>query len=148
MITMYRFKAALGIVFFITILLINQQFSYYVVHGDSMMNTYHEGQLVFVDKWADPSNFDVIVSHFQDTFIIKRVIGIPGDCVTIRHNHLYLNGKLIDEKYVTLDHSMDDMEIEVPEENYFVMGDNRDVSLDSRDFGTIDRSMIVGVSLQ
>lgn len=145
---MYRFKTSLGIVFFITILLINQQFSYYVVHGDSMLNTYHEGQLVFVDKWADPSNFDVIVSHFQDTFIIKRVIGVPGDCVAIRRNHLYLNGELIDERYVTLDHSMDDMEIDVPEENYFVMGDNRDVSLDSRDFGTIDRSMIVGVSLQ
>lgn len=145
---MYRFKTSLGIVFFITILLINQQFSYYVVHGDSMLNTYHEGQLVFVDKWADPSNFDVIVSHFQDTFIIKRVIGVPGDCVAIRHNHLYLNGELIDERYVTLDHSMDNMEIDVPEENYFVMGDNRDVSLDSRDFGTIDRSMIVGVSLQ
>jgi len=74
---------------------------------------------------------------------IKRVIGLPGETVLIKNGVVYINGKPLKEPYV--DSPMSDMpEVKVPEDSVFVMGDNRSVSLDSRAFGPIKISSIIG----
>ena len=78
--------------------------------------------------------------------MVKRVIGIPGDDVDIYEGKVYVNGKELDEKYTKGVTFLRDqpMPVRLKENEYFVLGDNREVSKDSRTFGTIDRSQIEG----
>ncbi len=78
--------------------------------------------------------------------LIKRIIGIPGDMIDIKDGKVYLNGQFYEEPYVNGDTSPNNMvfPITIPEKKYFVMGDNREYSLDSRDFGLIDNDKIEG----
>ena len=93
---------------------------------------------------------DIIVVDYVDaakkeTYIIKRVIGIGGDHIDIKDNQVYLNGKLLEEDYINgVMTNNEDMSIDIPEGKVFVMGDNRSVSLDSRSFGPIEISSIIG----
>lgn len=132
-------------------------FNISMVKGQSMQPTLWEGERLFVNKislrFVNPKHGDVIVLHDPSTgpsqkdYLVKRVIGIPGDIVEVRDHQLYVNGKIVDEPYI-------DTEIEDPDfaaltvesGNYFVMGDNRHASAskDSRYFGSIPEDMIVG----
>ena len=104
---------------------------------------------------GDPEHEDIVVFEFpknpsQD--YIKRVIGIPGDTVEIRNKIVYRNGKKLDEPYtqfIRYGYSPGDnmAPITVPENKYFVMGDNRDESFDSRFWGFVDRTAIKGKAL-
>jgi len=92
---------------------------------------------------------DVVVFKFPEepeTDYIKRVIGLPGDRVAIDHGRVMVNGKLLQETYVparfTDDRSQPEMKI--PTNEYFVMGDHRSISSDSRDFGPVERGLIYG----
>ncbi|QJT09775.1 signal peptidase I [Oceanidesulfovibrio marinus] len=107
-----------------------------------------------VVEFSQPERGDVIVFEYpvnpsQD--FIKRVIGLPGDTVEIRNKDVYVNGKKLDEPYVQhtdsriLESLRDNMAPRtVPENEYFVMGDNRDESHDSRFWGFVDRHKIEG----
>ena len=128
-----------------------------VVSGSSMEDTLSDGDNLIVDKISyrlhDPKRFDVIVFPYQyedDTYYIKRIIGLPGEMVYIDSNGtIYINGEELVEDYGTeimLNAGLASSEIMLGEDEYFVLGDNRNNSTDSRfeAVGNIKGEDIVG----
>lgn len=127
------------------------------VQGESMEPTLHNGDNLIVDKityrFKDPQRFDIIVFPFkykEDTFYIKRIIGLPGETVQITNDgEIYINGEVLKEGYgkeVMLDPGNAYTPITLGEDEYFVLGDNRNNSSDSRSssVGVIHRDDIIG----
>ncbi len=145
------------------------------VDGDSMYPTLHHGEFMYVSKLdygtsfvgipftgigtyvtvgGEPERFDVVVCNYPDRLdkngarlnFVKRVVGLPGDTVEIRSGYLYVNGVKYEEKFLheRMDHNFGPYT--VPEGMYFLMGDNRNNSNDSRNakVGAVTRDMIVG----
>ena len=129
------------------------------VEGASMENTLHNGDNLIVDKLSyrfhDPERFDIIVFPFQfqdNTYYIKRIIGMPGETVQIMDDgSIYINGEKLEENYgmevikpETIGRAAEP--IELVDDEYFVMGDNRNNSSDSRTdmVGNITRENIIG----
>jgi len=120
-----------------------------VVNGDSMYSTLHDGDLMILNKLkyrtSEIERFDIVVVKYNDKYIIKRIIGQPGDTVKCIDNILYINDVVYAENYLDDDTSTSYFEIDkIPEGYYFVLGDNREVSLDSRKIGLIKDSEIEG----
>ncbi len=115
------------------------------VDGDSMYNTLNDNDIVLLSKLSSIDRFDIIVLKENDNnaTIIKRVIGMPGDKVKIRNNKIYINNKIIEDEYAYGETSDYD-EITLSDDEYFVLGDNRLISKDSRYFGAIKKSDIKG----
>ncbi len=144
------------IVAFVSILLIYEFVAQpFKVEGVSMQPNFQNGDYLLVDeltyRFQNPERGQVIVFHNpQDVkeYYIKRIIGLPGDTVTIENNQVYVNGKLLHESYLPPGLPTPGNETVVLKKNpaqYFVMGDNRILSYDSRYWGPVDRNLIVGV---
>ncbi len=123
------------------------------VEGTSMLPRLEDRDRLFINKFVYHftaiDRGDVIVFRYPrdpENSYIKRVIALPGDRIRIDHGHVWLNGKLLGESYVpeSFRGNSSMAEMMVPPENYFVMGDHRSISRDSRDFGPVDRSLIYG----
>lgn len=118
------------------------------VSGSSMANTLKNGEILLLNKFeyrfSDIKRFDIVVVKAHGERIIKRVIGLPGETLKYENGILYINDKMIEEDY--LDEVTKDFTYEgkIPDECYFVMGDNRDDSLDSRYFGCFPKKDILG----
>ncbi|MFA8439064.1 signal peptidase I [Pueribacillus sp. YX66] len=155
---------ALLIALIIVALVRQYLFANYIVNGESMMPTIEEGNRLIVNKIEveirSPERFDLIVFHANsEEDYIKRVIGLPGDTIKYENDQLYVNGKAVDEPY------LDDFKTDlidgqltenftlldktgrstVPKDYYFVLGDNRRHSYDSRHIGFISKEEIVGI---
>ena len=123
------------------------------VEGTSMLPMLEDQDRLFINKIAyrvgDIHQGDVVVFQYprdHTKSYIKRVIGLPGDDIRIEHGRVYVNGVQLKEAYVpnrfTDDRSQPEMVL--PANKYFVMGDHRSISSDSRDFGPVDRELIYG----
>ncbi len=120
------------------------------VYGTSMTPTFNDGEIVVLVKSSDFECGDIIAFYYNNKILLKRVIGTPGDWINIdADGTVYVNNKKLDEPYVT-DMSLGECDLElpyqVPENAYFVMGDHRSASIDSRSsvVGCIRDEMIVG----
>ena len=106
---------------------------------------------VRITTGGNPQRFDVVICRYPgrgDTNFVKRVVGLPGDTIEIRDGYLYVNGDRYEEPYVDDEYRGGRLNTfgpyTVPEGEYFVMGDHRNNSNDSRAVGAIERSMIIG----
>lgn len=120
-----------------------------MVDGQSMDNTLQNNQMLLLNKLDKKyERFEIVVFKYKKNRLIKRVIGLPGDKISIKDNKLYINDKLIEEKYVSSKSDDFDLSIlgidKIPEDYYFVMGDNRKDSYDSRYFGLVNKKNIEG----
>lgn len=128
------------------------------VSGDSMRNALHDGDNLIVDKisyrFRDPKRYEIIVFPYQyqeNTFYIKRIIGLPGETVQVKDGEVYINGELLGEEYglEKIEEGKEGLAsepIHLGEDEYFVMGDNRNHSSDSRDpsVGVLNRDDLIG----
>ncbi|GCF10488.1 signal peptidase I [Dictyobacter arantiisoli] len=142
----------LTVLMFLVIRLAVQNFN---IDGMSMEPSLHNQELVIVDKWSyifhTPARGDVIVfvappNPAQD--YIKRVIGLPGDVITIQNTQVMVNGKMLSEAYVDPMRQGNPYQpitnMRIPQGAYFVLGDNRGGSSDSRDWGCVPNQNIIG----
>ena len=122
------------------------------VNGESMYPTLEEGDIMILNKTAyyfnEPKRFDIVVVDMPNEYLIKRVIGLPGEHIKYKDNTLYVDGKAVKENF---NHGKtDDFNIEelgsntVPEDSYLVLGDNRENSLDSRELGFMKEEQLLG----
>lgn len=111
------------------------------VPSGSMENTVMTGDRLIANRlsyvFSDPQRFDIVVFKFPDDeskLYIKRIIGMPGDTVVIRNNQIYINGsdEPLDDSFIREPMNTGDAIYKVPEDSYFMMGDNRNNSSDSR----------------
>lgn len=137
-------------------------FTSITVSGESMMPTLVDNERIIASKVSKIERFDIVsfkAPNEVDKLYIKRVIGLPGDNIEYKNDNLYINCKIIEEPYLneykgqedgllTKDFTLEKLlnTNKVPENTYFVMGDNRNHSTDSRVIGFIEKEAIVGSS--
>ncbi|MGC2235255.1 MAG: signal peptidase I [Pyrinomonadaceae bacterium] len=145
-------KIYLAVIFILTSLLFSACSSQpVVVEGRAMMPTFNNGDRILIDKTpGELKRSDVITFLYpkdRTKSYIKRIIGLPGETIEIRSGKVYINEQILDESYI--DENLNQTKMNMPpkkiaEYNYFVMGDNRDNSSDSRSWGTVDINLIKG----
>ena len=117
------------------------------VNGTSMYPTLEGNEIMLLNKLADIDRFDIAVLQLEgeDSNLIKRIIGLPGETVEISENQIYIDGELLDDPYgYGITYNIDP--VTLGDDEYFILGDNRIISLDSRSFGKIHRSEIKGTT--
>lgn len=134
------------------------------VNGQSMVPNFQSGEYLLTDKISyklrDPEHGEVVVFHAPEAAhcaqgtgcdFIKRVIGIPGDTIAVKNNHILVNGQILEEDYLPSDfktlagtYTEGGRLVTLSANEYFVVGDNRSYSSDSRQWGPITKNDIVG----
>lgn len=131
--------AMIGIIIYI------RQIPLFSVDGHSMDRTYSDKDLLVGTKNAEITTGDILIiySDILEERIVKRCIGLPGDTVKIKDNIVYVNNRKLDENYINEPMETDNMSITLSDGEYFVMGDNRNHSTDSRELGAIPEEKII-----
>ncbi|MEC0495369.1 signal peptidase I [Bacillus glycinifermentans] len=161
--SLFEWVKAIVIAVALALLIRTFLFEPYLVEGTSMDPTLHDGERLFVYKTVkyagELKRGDIVIidGDEKNVHYVKRLIGLPGDTVQMKDDTLLINGKKVDEPY--LSHNKKEAEevgvkltgdfgpVKVPEGKYFVMGDNRQRSMDSRNgLGLIDKKRIAGTS--
>lgn len=131
------------------------------INGASMEPNFHNGEYILTNKieykLMDPKRGDVVIfksPRNKDIDYIKRVIGLPGETVGLYNSHIVVNGKQLGELYLAPDvyifggsYLREGSEVIIPPGKYFVMGDNRPHSSDSREFGPIPKEDFIGKAI-
>lgn len=129
----------------VVLLLKNFVFSFVRVKGTSMENTLHNGDILFLNKIKkNTKRGSIVVVKQGGEFLIKRIIALPGEEITGYDGFIYVNGKKLEEPYVKDLTASEFSKIRLKDDEFFIMGDNRRNSLDSRVFGPIKYSQIKG----
>ena len=120
------------------------------VSGDSMYSTLKDGDIMILNKLGYKigglRRFQIVVASNNGTLLIKRVIGLPNETIKFEDNVLYINGEEVDEPFLQDNVTTYNFETTTGDNCYFLMGDNRKVSLDSRELGCFDISKIQGTT--
>lgn len=129
----------------------------FLVSGQSMEPTFHDGNYLLIDEIAyrvrEPERGEVVVFRYPGdhrSYYIKRIIGLPGERVTIKNGRMTVTNVegsevVLDEPYVTPGPLTGDVDLKLHPDSYFVMGDNRGFSYDSRSWGPLEQSDIIGL---
>lgn len=137
---------------FIVIFIVIYVARFQQIIGPSMSPNLEDGNVILVSRihthFFRARRGDIIAFLQDDRHLIKRIIGLPGEYIEFKNNYLYINGNPFEELYIstnTDDFSLTNLGYEIiPEGMFLVLGDNREDSLDSRDFGLIQESDIAG----
>jgi signal peptidase I len=159
----FEWIKALAVAVIIAVVIRSFIFTNYVVEGESMMPTLQNSNRLIVNKIvyhiSEPKRYDIVIFHATPTEdYVKRVIGLPGDKIEYKNDVLYVNGKKVPEPYLNPYKSKltsgdltqnftlkkETGSTTVPKGKLFVMGDNRRNSVDSRIFGFVDMTKVVG----
>lgn len=140
------------IAYIIAYVLQNFIFGNFQIQQHSMEPTLYENERVLINRalyyFKDPERGDIVIlldPIGRQSDFVKRVVALPGDKIEVKGGRAYLNDKLLSESYLAKDGSQDNIgPIKIPQDQYFVMGDNRARSSDSRRFGPIPRKNILG----
>lgn len=141
-------KETLSCILIVIIVLLIRKFFYspIIVNGTSMYPTLENKEVMILDKISlrkGIDRFDIVVIKSEGTYIIKRVIGLPGESIMYKDNKLYINGKHIEDKY-SLSETQDFEIVKLNDDEYYCLGDNRINSKDSRMIGPINKEQILG----
>ncbi len=131
------------------------------ISGDSMMPNLLNGEIILTvkpnNKFIKTTHSKIIVfrpkgqESCKDCEYVKRIIGMPGDVMNIKNNQIYINNQNIKENYLSQalrkNQYLQDKNIRLSNSQYYVLGDNRNNSLDSRDFGPIEKTNILGIAV-
>ena len=112
-----------------------------IVDGDSMSPTLTDGEMMLLNKLGSIERNDIVVINNEEGYIIKRVIALPGESIECRDGVIYINDEKYDDNFAS---KTDDFVKQfLNDDEYFVMGDNRFVSMDSRIFGAVTKEEIL-----
>ena len=145
-----KIKDILSYIIVIVIVLLVKQFiiTPIRVNQNSMNNTLFNKDIMILDKisyrFKQIDRFDIVVIKKNKEYLIKRVIGLPNETVEYKNNKLYINGEIIEENFLHMETDDYNLEEKIPNDYYFVVGDNRPDSLDSRIIGLIKKDEIIG----
>jgi signal peptidase I len=129
-------------------------FQPFIVKGESMQPNFQNNDYIIVDQLSyrlrDPKRGEIIVFKLKESNqkLIKRIIGLPGEKIEIKENQIIIQDEILTEKYIPASFQLgQDKDFLLEQDEYFVLGDNRNASYDSRRFGLISRKDIIGKAL-
>lgn len=119
-----------------------------IISGNSMFPSFSNGDICLAKKFmVEPERYDIVVAKVERKTVIKRVIGLPGETIELRNGTVYIDGEKICQKYdyYTENGGLINEPYILAENEYFLLGDNRSESYDSRAFGSVNRENICGI---
>ncbi|MBG9979524.1 signal peptidase I [Facklamia lactis] len=133
------------IVLFLMIIFRLFVFPIYQVDGDSMEPILHHQEKILSTNFSELDRFDIVIAKDKriNKLYVKRIIGLPNEVVEYRNNKLFIDDKFVAEDFLSSDSLTEDMTYQLADNQYFIVGDNRNNSRDSRDYGGVDKAQII-----